>query len=545
MKLDACEYKPITSKPDWARTESTRLGWMSAENYRNKLTGCFLGKNIGGTAGAPFEWIRQKNDFTFYVQKLDGNPLPNDDLDIQLLWLIALEERGLNINSRTLGEYWLTYVTPHWAEYGTGKINMRSGLPAPICGTHYNEYKHSCGAFIRSEIWAAIAPGAPHIAARYAYEDAILDHGDGEGTFAEIFTAALESAAFVESDFRKLIEIGLSYIPADCVTAEAVKFVVGCYEKGMDYKELRDEVLSRYRGCVLGANPDMGSKEDYEKGYFDGTLGFDVPSNIAIVIIGLLYSQGDFDRLMQVTINCGEDTDCTAATVGAIYGIIHGAEGIPQKWLDPIGRSIKTACLNLGELGGYGSEIPATIDHLVDRVARIGMQVGLAYESGVEITDGKPIKAAIPGSLKCDDSSLFAERAKGPVYSFDFFDVQVILEGGPALKNNESKKVLLRIVNTYKTVEALDIKVWCDEKMHVLPSRSGRLLIKASYFRGAGFRGNMECINFEFRCESVTEPVVNGVFQITAPGRHTNMNVPFTFINGNLQNYNEDFSYTF
>jgi hypothetical protein len=32
------------------------------------------------------------NDVTFYVQEnLGGQPMPNDDLDIQLLWLCALD----------------------------------------------------------------------------------------------------------------------------------------------------------------------------------------------------------------------------------------------------------------------------------------------------------------------------------------------------------------------------------------------------------------------------------------------------------------------
>ena len=200
--------------------------------YRSKVLGCWMGKNIGGTLGAPFEWRRQVNNVTFYTQDLGGEPLPNDDLDIQLLWLIALEEQGVEIDAQLLGEYWLLYVTPHWSEYGTAKINMRSGLLPPLCGTYSNDYKDSCGAFIRSEIWACIAPGFPHLAAQLAYEDAILDHGDGEGTYAEVFSAALESAAFVERDIKKLIEIGLSYIPPDCGVAQAVRWVLSAQTSG-------------------------------------------------------------------------------------------------------------------------------------------------------------------------------------------------------------------------------------------------------------------------------------------------------------------------
>lgn len=62
------------------------------------------------------------------------------------------------LNPRILADYWNLYVTPHWAEYGTAKINMRSGLIPPLSGTVNNIFKDSCGSYIRSEIWACIAP---------------------------------------------------------------------------------------------------------------------------------------------------------------------------------------------------------------------------------------------------------------------------------------------------------------------------------------------------------------------------------------------------
>jgi len=56
---------------------------LNREDYRKKVLGCWMGKNIGGTLGAPFEWRRQVNAVSFYTQDLGGEPLPNDDLDIQ------------------------------------------------------------------------------------------------------------------------------------------------------------------------------------------------------------------------------------------------------------------------------------------------------------------------------------------------------------------------------------------------------------------------------------------------------------------------------
>ena len=47
-------------------------------------------------------------------------------------------------------------------------------------------------------------------------------------------------------------------------------------------------------------------------------------SNIGITVLGLLYGEGDFDKTICLAANCGEDADCTAATAGALFGIIRG-----------------------------------------------------------------------------------------------------------------------------------------------------------------------------------------------------------------------------
>ncbi len=94
---------------------------LTLHDYRNKVLGCWLGKNIGGTLGAPFECKRGVFPIEFYTQDTHGEPLPNDDLDLQLVWLNAAEKYGRSVSSSILGEYWLMYVVPNWGEYGAGK----------------------------------------------------------------------------------------------------------------------------------------------------------------------------------------------------------------------------------------------------------------------------------------------------------------------------------------------------------------------------------------------------------------------------------------
>ena len=89
-----------------------------------------------------------------------GEVFSNDDLDLQLVWMRAVDELGPeNIDAQALGEYWLSYIGVNWNEYGVCKMNMRDGLLPPMCGEAGNdEWKHSNGAWIRTEIWACLSP---------------------------------------------------------------------------------------------------------------------------------------------------------------------------------------------------------------------------------------------------------------------------------------------------------------------------------------------------------------------------------------------------
>ncbi|RLD11692.1 MAG: hypothetical protein DRI44_02955 [Chlamydiae bacterium] len=502
---------------------------INIEDYRKKVLGCWMGKNIGGTLGEPDEWKRQINNYDFYKQDLHGEPMPNDDLDIQLLWLIALEERGINIDTHTLSEYWINYVVPHWAEYGTAKINMRAGLQPPVSGSFNNTYKDSCGSFIRSEIWACIAPGSPQVATQYAYEDAIIDYGGGEGVYAEVFCAALESAAFVINDIRKLIEIGLSYIPENCAVAQAAKTAIVCYDSKKSWRETRDFILEKYRGRAVPCVEHLISKEDIDKGFVDGILGYDVPSNIGILIIGLLYGEGDFAKTLCTAVNCGEDTDCTAATAGSIFGIMHGYDAIPEKWIEPIGKSIKTVTLNLGDLGYFGNMVPADINNLTERTEKIARQVIASKNLPVIIDDDNPTDFS-----DSNVSALFAGKFREELlenfnyvnHKFDFFDIAVNHGETPKIICGESKSIIIKVKNKYRMAANINFKVFAPEKISISPN-SGSLYVNYPGTEGQ----NINEIELTITAEKLNPGANYLTAQFTLPGRPTIMHVPIVLIN--------------
>lgn len=338
------------------------------KTLHDRIYACWIGKNIGGTLGTPYEGSREMHDITGFASK-EGEPLPNDDLDLQLAWLRAVDELGpQNINSKTLGEYWISWVTPHWNEYGICKANMRDGLLPPLSGEINNEeWKHSNGAWIRTEVWACLYPAMVEQAIRFAYEDASVDHGFGEGTYAAIFVAAMESAAFVIQDAYALLRIGLSKIPADCRVARSIKIVIKAFEAGVPWQEARQ--------LVVQDSADLG--------------WFQAPANVAFVVLGLLYGQGDFKQSLLYAVDCGDDTDCTGATLGALLGIMKGMDGIPQDWRAYIGDGIKSICLTNGH-GRFPqdcTELTACIENLLPVTTRVPHQDLLVGRAQIVLGD--------------------------------------------------------------------------------------------------------------------------------------------------------------
>lgn len=441
---------------------------LTQEEYKNKMAGCFMGKTIGGTLGAPFECRRGVFDVTFYQQDLSKGAVPNDDLDLQLVWLNAAERYGRALDASILAEYWTSCIIPNWSEYGTGKSNLRMGLVPPISGAVDNPNKDSCGAFIRSEIWACLAPGHPEIAVEYAYQDACVDHGH-EGVYGEIFFAALQSAAFVESDPETLIEVGLSYIPEECEVAKAIRTAVDCFHRGMDWKEAREKILTDHPGS-FGA---LGTpKEEMDPKLPVSFVGYDAPSNIGLTVMAWMYGGEDFEKGICIAASCGEDADCTAGTLGAVMGIIKGLDGIPDKWKAPIGDQIATMCIDAMEHGSkMKMSIPRTVTELADRVMRL-MPLFLGSRwCDILNPGGYTIETRDKGELTYKPERLsywqeedFKEKIENPYkvnYSFVLFDVSVEYKDGPFIRGGEEKEFVITLKNS------LSQQQWTQLRWHL------------------------------------------------------------------------------
>ena len=413
---------------------------LNRKVYCDKVYGCWTGKAAGGTLGAPYEWSTNMNSVSFYPPEIQGANLPNDDLDLQLVFLAAVERYGaLNVNERILAEYWSEMITGPWNEYGVCRNNIRMGLLPPLSGSCGNEvWKWSNGAWIRSELWACLFPGSSDQAARAAYSDACCDHC-GEGIYAEIFTAALESAAFVESDIQKIIECGLALIPADSRIAQAVRLAIQCHDN--------KNTLAEARNAVLQSTADLG--------------WFQAPGNIAFAILGLLYGEGDFGKTISFAVNCGDDADCTGGFAGAVIGILLGKSGIPTKWTEPVGDEIRTCSIeNTGR--SCLNRVPKTLKELTDRVVACAEIAALRDPWLVQFTDHESMLEEPQSLLECKRRQfrnfLAVKRPYELTFDQSWGTVSFDFENGPYIEPGKPLRIRIRMSFLYSELLLVSLR---------------------------------------------------------------------------------------
>lgn len=373
---------------------------ITYKEYFDKVYGCWLGKCVSGNVGAPYEGMKQFLSLE-YSDKYLKEMLPNDDLDLQVLWLEVLKEKGVNYISDDLADIFEKNCDYAPGEYAFFKKNHRRGLKTPYSGTFNNEYyKNGMGAPIRAEIWACISPLNPENAAIYAEKDAIIDHSaDSCSVQGERFIAALESLAFNGGEIADLIKEAQGFVDKRCRLYSLIADSLKWCEELKDVYEVRRKIIKFY-----------GNAE-----------ATDCLQNIGFIIASLLLCEGDFIKTTMTAVCCGFDTDCTGATVGAILGILFGAKYLIKKY------GFKDVRFKLGVRSGLCYDDVKTLS---EETAQVGVYFSETVGNATEI-------------IGYTGERLKIENGKDCFLSVDY-------NGEPAIGFSETKECKLVI----KTIES-------------------------------------------------------------------------------------------
>ena len=518
---------------------------INYKEYCDKVKGCYLGKNIGGTLGAPFECWRGVYDIDGFMQDV-SSPVPNDDVDLQLVWLAAVEHEGKNIDSHVLAKYWETYVSSGISEYGACKNNYSMGILPPLSGHIRNENRESNGAWIRTEIWACLCAGNPALAANYAYYDACVDHSR-EGIYAAVFMAAVQAAAFFENDVYKLAEIGLSYLPEECGVRNAVNLIIDCYKNGDDWKTARKklliaepssfgEICGEWKGTEQVPACKKCPVQEKDVDIPEAVHGYDAPASIGIVLIGWLYGGGDFGKSVCLAVNCGEDADCTAGSLGAMLGISRGGSALPEKWGKNCSEKIAVCSLRTDNM----LNVPQTVPELCKRVVKLFPVVSSDRcdftENGFEVISAENLKYEKQKDVfqmhkQEDFRELLAESPYTVRFHFTGLTVKVKFDETLVMvKENQEKKIRITFANGYYCHQFITLRI------HGIPQEWN---VQDGSERVIGLEQWHSCkVNFTNSIDIVFTPVLlqkakyEIVFEITVNGKGEKYFIPVSLLNG-------------
>ena len=391
---------------------------ISYDKFLDKVYGCFIGKAVSGNIGAPHEGVKMQMELPFLPQMIDCER-PNDDLDLQVLWLEIAEKKGPDFKAYDLLESFCTNCDYSPGEYAIMRKNYERGIYPPVSGKFCNDYYvEGMGCPIRSEVWGCLAVGNMELACEFSYRDGQLDHY-GESIWAEKFLAALECEAFFENDLHKLIEKALTVLPADSKFRELVCYTVELCEKYKDIKVVLTKLLFRY------GHPDCTNM--YE--------------NMGITIASLLLGEGDIIKTSMMALNCGFDTDCTCATAGAIIGLLRGADELMKAY------DLEEATYVLGVRCDRRSD---KIFDLAEDIAHLAVEFTKTVNSGVMIEGAPEVHYQFEEKLKVEFE-----------VTYEDMDPSITLGGSRKVfanfKNNQAVDITLNCEVTSET------QVSCEE----------------------------------------------------------------------------------
>ena len=309
--------------------------------YKDKVFGCYIGKSVGGTFGAPYEGMKQRLNVEFSRSIVD-KMLVNDDLDLQLLFFSAVKVYGENVSSQILAREFLKNYDFSAGEYAYFKKNFERGILPPYSGSFNNAfYNEGMGAVIRGELWGCLFPCNPQKAMEFAQRDGMIDHSK-ESVVSIMFISALVSLAFGGERIEKVLSDAISLLPQGKFRTMAESVYNACLTD-MSEDDIYSFIISRF------GHPDCTN----------------VFQNMGFVIIGLMRLFDSFEKMCSTVNGFGFDTDCTVGICAAIYGVYCGGEALLKQFekddialvtmarCDDYGGSIRAFSEDVAKYGGY------------------------------------------------------------------------------------------------------------------------------------------------------------------------------------------------
>ena len=309
------------------------------EELMNKVKGGWAGQTIGVTYGGPTEFRYRGEMIGDDVQVPWGDPdqVVNtmtkaaglyDDIYMDLTFVEVFEREGVDAPVESLANAFANAEYSLWHANQAARYNILNGIMPPKSGDwRYNIHADDIDYQIEADYAGLMSPAMPNTASKISDKVGhIMNYGDG--WYGGVYMGAMYSIAFASSDVEFIVTEALKTIPKESKFYRCMNDVIKCWrENPNDWRVAWEMVEQKW-------NNDIACSEGALR-----PLNIDATINSAYVIIGLLYGNGDFGRTLDISMRCGQDSDCNPASAGGILGTAIGYDNIPEKWLAPLRKA--------------------------------------------------------------------------------------------------------------------------------------------------------------------------------------------------------------
>ncbi|HNT36915.1 MAG TPA: ADP-ribosylglycohydrolase family protein, partial [bacterium] len=145
----------------------------------------------------------------------------------------------------------------------------------------------------------------------------------GDGVYGGQFIGGMYAEAFFETNMERLVEAGLRCIPPKSQYHECISDVLRWYrEQPDDWQATWKRIDEKYQ-----RNPQYRRFSCSREAF-----NIDAKINGAFVVMGLLYGKGDIERTIEISMRCGQDSDCNPSNATGILFTSLGFSRLPDRY---------------------------------------------------------------------------------------------------------------------------------------------------------------------------------------------------------------------
>lgn len=379
-----------------AKNEAPEMKTISLDELRDKIAGGWAGKMIGVSYGAPTEFRAQGKTFDGEVKwdpsQVD-NSLQQDDIYVQMSFMMTMDQYGVDAPAEKFAESFAKAGYRLWHANVQARKNFFDGIMPPKSGSpEYSLHADDIDFQIEADYIGFMCPGMPATANKIADKiGRIMNYGDG--VYGGMFVAALYAEAFFEKDIPTIVSHALDAIPAESDYAKCVRDVIALHSHYPDdWRAAWGELENKWGDVDI-----CGALEPFN---------IDAKLNGAYIVMGLLYGGGDFGKTMEVSVRCGQDSDCNPSNAAAVIGVIKGFSGIPDEWKSGIPAIADSTFIFTNYT--FNSGVDNTMKYALDFVRNNGGEVTSSHAKiGVQKPVAPPLEVAFPDVVPDYRTSVF------------------------------------------------------------------------------------------------------------------------------------------